>query len=469
MLVSGVVNVNSRTNGGRNTLERGPGMRSKSLITRHEAAVKADYQRNAGLFVFWESVWGLGMPFAMFATVVPSYMTAIGSPKIVIGIVSSLFVTLCPLQFLTSHFFVNRPRKKWLPVGYIGGIIPWLIYSFLNFAFPGLLPANLRLPVFVLVMVLFCASLISLSAPYSALVTDCTPLKKRGSLFGYRTVGVAVGLLLTSPIANWISKNYEEPRSYHLSFIVATVIYLLSTSILVFVREHRSPASGHAFGKHARTDRFLPGTRIFLRIVLRDPNYRISMFFLVLAFVAFQAGPFVITFAKDFLNITGSQVITFSIVHMLAGSVCAVAFGRIADRSGYRILGMAIGLLLTSALIIMANVTVYPGANVALVYLAFGLYASAVNLGPMILTNLSIELMPRLDKSMLIAVGNLLTLPAVLVTVPLAGFIIDLTGSYLTVFLVGAALAAVSGLGFMFLIHEPRTRKMYVVRQVRRI
>jgi len=130
---------------------------------------------------------------------------------------------------------------------------------------------------------------------------------------------------------------------------------------------------------------------------------------------------------------------------------------------------MAIGLLLTSALIIMANVTVYPGANVALVYLAFGLYASAVNLGPMILTNLSIELMPRLDKSMLIAVGNLLTLPAVLVTVPLAGFIIDLTGSYLTVFLVGAALAAVSGLGFMFLIHEPRTRKMYVVRQVRRI
>ena len=40
----------------------------------HNKAVRFDYIRNATSFVTWEFIWGLGLPFAMFATVVPAYL-----------------------------------------------------------------------------------------------------------------------------------------------------------------------------------------------------------------------------------------------------------------------------------------------------------------------------------------------------------------------------------------------------------
>jgi hypothetical protein len=52
---------------------------------------------------------------------------------------------------------------------------------------------------------------------------------------------------------------------------------------------------------------------------------------------------------------------------------------------------------------------------------------------------------------------------------PLSGFVIDLTNSYLTVFVIGGILSLLSAFGYMFLVREPRKRRMYVVRYVRRL
>ncbi len=39
----------------------------------------------------------------------------------------------------------------------------------------------------------------------------------------------------------------------------------------------------------------------------------------------------------------------------------------------------------------------------------------------------------------------------------------DLTGSYLAVFLIGAAIALAAGGGFLALVREPRTGRLYAV------
>jgi hypothetical protein len=48
---------------------------------------------------------------------------------------------------------------------------------------------------------------------------------------------------------------------------------------------------------------------------------------------------------------------------------------------------------------------------------------------------------------------------------PLAGAIIDLSGSYPAVFYIGATIAVIAFFGFAFLVREPRTGKMYEFKQ----
>ena len=57
-------------------------------------------------------------------------------------------------------------------------------------------------------------------------------------------------------------------------------------------------------------------------------------------------------------------------------------------------------------------------------------------------------------------------LPFVGISTPLAGAIIDRTGSYPAVFFMGATIAVIALCGFAFLVREPRTGKLYEFKQV---
>jgi hypothetical protein len=63
----------------------------------------------------------------------------------------------------------------------------------------------------------------------------------------------------------------------------------------------------------------------------------------------------------------------------------------------------------------------------------------------------------------LAALGNTILLPFLAVVSPLAGMVVDLSQSYLTVFVLGAAIALVAGGGFLALVREPRTGRLYTV------
>ena len=49
---------------------------------------------------------------------------------------------------------------------------------------------------------------------------------------------------------------------------------------------------------------------------------------------------------------------------------------------------------------------------------------------------------------------------------PLAGTVIDLTGSYQRVFFIGATVAVIALLGFGLLVREPRTGRLYEFSQI---
>ena len=102
----------------------------------------------------------------------------------------------------------------------------------------------------------------------------------------------------------------------------------------------------------------------------------------------------------------------------------------------------------------------------AVIYLGFFFFATVYFTFRMVMRNFSIELVGHLDVAILVSLGQLIMMPVILLTAPLAGLIIDLTDTYLAVFLLGLTFALTSSVGFAFLVREPRTRKMYVVKSL---
>ena len=114
----------------------------------YESTVARDFFHNAVRLVSFDFVWGLGMPFVMLNTVILVYMAELKAPKILIGIIASIFTILCPLQILTSYYFRNRPRKIWLICSYLGITIPWILYSILFFYYQGPVSNKIQLAFF---------------------------------------------------------------------------------------------------------------------------------------------------------------------------------------------------------------------------------------------------------------------------------------------------------------------------------
>ena len=152
-----------------------------------------------------------------------------------------------------------------------------------------------------------------------------------------------------------------------------------------------------------------------------------------------------------------------------SAAVFTILLGKLADRVGYRTVGVIQGLLLAGGFIIVLIVALSPTVYIPAVYLGFFLYSSVIQVTLMVTLNLSIELLPKQDKATLFALANLLMMPAILIVLPLSGLIIDLTGSYVVVFVLGAVFALTSMFGFLILVREPRKRKMYTIKYIRRI
>jgi hypothetical protein len=97
---------------------------------------------------------------------------------------------------------------------------------------------------------------------------------------------------------------------------------------------------------------------------------------------------------------------------------------------------------------------------------AYGLYTTVNQTLAFVLVNMSVELCPSMDPTDLAALGATLILPLVAVVSPLSGTVIDLTGSYQSVFFIGATVAVIALLGFGLLVREPRSGRLYQVRQI---
>lgn len=418
---------------------------------RHEyiESVNKNYRRNLFCFILFEFLFGLGYPFALFDTVVPAWLSEINAPKMLIGFICSLPLTICPLQLVVSHFREMKSHKIWLITIYTLCALPWLIYSICLYLFASeqFIYSKLNLAVFTAVMVCFVAGTKGHITIYNSLAMNCMPFNKRGVFNGYSAIALAVAVLAISPVAHKIMSRSHFPDNYLFSFIIGTSFYLLCVLPLFFIRE---------LSEQKRLSKFnlLLKLKAIYRAIARNRRSRVFLFFYTLSLTSVILGSYFIVYAKEKLNLSVSKIIIFTIISMTCSAVATYFLGRIGDKRGYRMVGVFKSLLLLIAYVLFVYFDLSSTKSKFIIYAGFAFYSSVIIISNVLMRNMIIEILPKYEKAILVAAINLFLMPIVLFAVPAAGLIIDLTNSYITVFVVGAIFSAVAMAGYALLMTD---------------
>jgi MFS family permease len=406
-----------------------------------------------GILLF-EGTWGLGIPFGLYASMVPAYLTALDASKSLMGFVQSLWTVLIPLQLLGGHFFARHGRLKALVIINMAATGARLVYDALALFLPGIwVPRS-----FTGFFVLACAGYIGLyvigQSIYMGVLTDNIPRLRRGWIFGLRTLVLGVGGIITGLVASQVLHHWPSPMNYRVSFFICDGLWTVSSLSLLLIND------AHVHRPIQRAAGFFRSLAAKLKILLANPTYRIFLFFHMLNAVALTITTFIIPFSKERLGIPDSSIAWLSIVYLATNAAFGGLMGRLADKVGYRSVGALQSLLLMVFFIVAVEARSFAAVCAAYVL------SSMVNMtGAFILVNMSAELCPSLGVSDLTALGGTLLLPFVAAAAPLAGRIVDATGNYPTVFFIGATIAIVAFFGFAFLVREPRSGRIYIIKQ----
>jgi MFS family permease len=420
-----------------------------------EAVLWKNLPRNVTGMLLFELTWGFGLPFGLYATMVPSYLTVLGASKSLMGFMQSFWTILIPLQLLGGHFFAPKTRMKSVIMLYMLATGARLTYDLLVVLIPGMWTTGGITGFFVVANVVYVGLLLLGQSLYMGVLTDNVPQKRRGGVFGLRTLFSGLGGVLMGFAASWVLHHWPNPLNYRISFLICDTFWTLSSLTLFLIRDRparvlRAKASG-----------FFRSLTSKMGILFANPNYRIFLFFHMLNSVALTICSFIIPFAAEKLHVPDEQIAWLSMIYLASSVVFGLLMGRLADRAGYRSVGAV-----QSFLLIVFFMLAMSSRSFIAVCIAWTLYSIVNFSGSFMLVNMSVELCPSLGASDLTALGGTFLLPFVAVISPLAGSVIDTTGSYLAVFFIGATIATIALFGFAILVREPRTGRLYDFKQI---
>lgn len=420
-----------------------------------EAALRRNLPRNVTGMLLFELTWGLGLPFGLYVSMVPAYLTALGASKSLMGFVQSFWTILIPLQLVGSHYLGRTGRVRAVMTLYMSATGARLVYDVLAVFVPGLWTPASYIGFFVFALAVYVGLLVVGQTIYMGVLTDNIPRNRRGWVFGLRTLGNGVGGILTGLAASWVLHRWGSPLNFRVSFMICDVLWTLSSTCLFLVRDRPARSA------RARAPGFLASLVGKVRFLLANPNYRVFLFFHMLNSVGLTIASFIIPYARERLGAPDSQMTWLSVIFLASGAALGPLMGRLADRAGYRSVGAVQSVLLLAFFLIAVS-----SRSFLTVCIGYVLYSIGNITSQFMLVNMSVELCPSINGADLTALGGTLLLPFVGISSPLAGAIIDHTGSYPAVFYIGATIAAIALFGFAFLVREPRTGKLYEFKQV---
>jgi MFS family permease len=422
---------------------------SPDVITEEQfkQGVSLSYKRNLFLFVLFEIVWSFGMGFSLPAVTVPAYLTNMDASKALIGFIQSGHNSFVFLQLVSIIYFAGRRRIRSAFLMFFFSSLAMLTAGIMSSVWSGVENKLVSIWMFSFLICIFIVLNCAVLPLWVEIITDNIPKNKRGNMNGlFFAFGGIMGLCLSSA-GGYVLRKYDFPENYNICFITSAVFFCISSIVLLGVKDNINPS-------HQLNNK-LKGIKDLLPIfknLIADPNYRIFIFFYICTSIAACIGlAFIIPYTQNVLKASDSHIAFFTKIFFLSGLSVTIIIGRLADKYGYRL----VGIILNTMLLICFTLVIKSQSIYVMMAAYFGICAYLQNT-TMLLTNMSVELYENISPSILYAIGALLTLPFVLIFGLVFGVIIDASGSYTTVFAIGAAISLIAAAGFIAIVREPR-------------
>ncbi len=424
----------------------------------YQERVENDFFRNMLIFVLLEFFWGFGAAFSAYNTMVPGYLTQLGAPKSIIGLIQALPIFLAPLQMLSAAIAATNRRKKIYIMLTLLGAFSYIVFAGISMLFIPVGSYGFLVVGFSLSAGLFMAMIIIGNPIFFGMLTDNVPIKKRGQFFGYRVFALGTGTVGLGFLAGYILKKNIFPFNYQINFLIGGFFYMLSILLVFMVRDHVNPTVGTIAPK-----RPILQLRKQLKKAWINPNYRMLIFFHLLNVSAITLAAFIIPFGVNQMSVTPDQISILTMLYFAGLGIGGVFAGRIADAFGYKSV-----MIVQSICLSIFFLTVINAGNFTVIAAAYALYSIPATVSFMVLTNFSVEILPSVAPGTLTIMGNLLVLPVAGILAPVSGALIDNGVPYSSVFLVGLILSLVALGGIITLVKEPRKGRVYVIKRIQR-
>lgn len=416
----------------------------RSEADEREARFQAETQRNLlrnYLALLAHGMLGqTGFRLIQVPTFIPVYVELISGSLIAVGAArafQSFGMFLSPILGATAI----EHRRRVLPMGFwIGSLmrVQVLGLAVAGFFLSGL-PALLAVFGFLALFGFFMGIQ---GVIFSTLASKVIPVERRGRLMGLRNALAGITAGAVGGLGGWLVESNALGNGYAATFLLAFVLTAFGLSMLVFIREPESPSVREASGVRSRLAD-LP------ELLRSDPAFTRYFLARALATMGRMSVPFYVLYADPGPVLLGSLTIAF----ILSWSIGNLAWGEIADRTGFRAIFIASLLLwVVAALALMAA----PGEPAVLVLIMVGLGAGFGGF-QMSSQNLVLEFGSRENLPLRIAVANSAS-ELVGAIGPLVGGVLATTVSYEAVFWTGIAFQLAAVVWVLRAVPEPRWR-----------
>ncbi len=373
-------------------------------------------------------------------TFIPMYVELIAGTPIAVGAArafQSLGMFLSPVLGATAI----EHRRRVLPMGFwIGGLMRVQVLGLALVGF--FLSGTPALVAICAILALFGFFMGMQGVIFSTLVSKVIPIERRGRLMGLRNALAGITAVAVGGVGGHLVEIGALGNGYAATFLLSFALTALGLSMLAFIREPESPSVRSASRVGSRLTE-LPA------LLRSDPAFTRYFLARALATMGRMSVPFYVLYADAGPAMLGPLTMAF----LLSWSMGNLAWGEIADRTGFRAIFIASLLLWVGAALALMTAGDEP-AVLVLIMLGLGAGFGGFQMASQ---NLVLEFGSRENLPMRIAVANSAS-ELVGALGPLVGGVLAATVSYEAVFWTAIAFQLAAVAWVLHAVPEPRYR-----------
>jgi MFS family permease len=388
--------------------------------------------------------FAFGLSFVSQTTILPVFVKEIGGGNVSVGLIPVIWIVGFNVPQLIVAGTVQRSRRKKILLlqTAMGQRLPWLLLALTVFFVFGRIPSGMALVLFFVVYGLAAVGGAVNLPVWFDLVVDLTPVRRRGRLFGARSILGSLLGMAGGAIAAAILTAVATPANFAILFLLAFLGMMCSYLFLVSLKVPETcPEEG-------QSPQLLSVAEL-VHILRSNPGLRNFLIADALQISAATAAAFYMVHAAQRFSLPPSAAGTFTMIMMGSMIVGSLVFGFLADRYGHRV-----NLLCAAAASGIASLCAIVIANPLLYSAVFVFSALTVALNMISRLPFIAELSPPATRPAVVAMANVVTAPCVFWG-GISGVVADVAG-FDIVFVIGSALAVGACICLAATVREPR-------------